>query len=170
MAREAGAGVTRLDLAALGLPIFHAAIEAAGLPAGALELRRLFATHDAVFIATPEYNGFPTPLLINAFAWASRVPEGDGLPSGLAAMAGKVAGLVSASPGLLGGLRSMNTLRAFLQMAPALVVVPEQFALSQAGKAFDEHGQLLDDKHRQAVLRVVRATLRAAGALKAAPR
>lgn len=168
LAREAGAQVTRLDLAALDLPIFHAAIEAAGLPAGALALRDAFAAHDAVFIATPEYNGFPTPLLINSFAWASRVPAADGGPAGLAAMAGKPVGLVSASPGLLGGLRSLNGFRAFLQMAPAMVVVPEQFALSQAGKAFGEDGALLDEKHRQQVQRVVAAVLRMARALKSA--
>jgi hypothetical protein len=54
-------------------------------------------------------------------------------------------------------------------MAPAMVVVPEQFALSQAGKAFDESGALLDEKHLQAVQRVVRATLRMAAALRDAP-
>jgi chromate reductase len=170
LAREAGAQVTRLDLHALDLPVFHAAIEAAGLPAGAFALRDAFAAHDAVFIASPEYNGFPTPLLINSFAWASRVPGADGQLAGLAAMAGKPAGLVSASPGLLGGLRSLNSFRAFLQMAPAMVVVPEQFALSQAGKAFDDAGALLDEKHRQAVQRVVRATLRMAAALRDAPK
>jgi chromate reductase, NAD(P)H dehydrogenase (quinone) len=170
LARDAGAQVTRLDLQALDLPLFHAAIEAAGLPAGAFALRDAFAAHDAVFIASPEYNGFPTPLLINAFAWASRVPAADGKLSGLAAMAGKPAGLVSASPGLLGGLRSLNSLRAFLQMAPAMLVVPEQFALAQAGKAFDESGALLDEKHRQAAQRVVGATLRLAAALRDAPK
>ena len=166
LARAAGAQVTRIDLASLELPIYHAAIEAAGLPAGALLLRDAFAAHDAVFIASPEYNGFPTPLLINAFAWASRVPASESGPAGLAAMAGKPAGLVSASPGLLGGLRSLNGFRAFLQMAPAMVVVPEQFALSQAGKAFADDGALLDEKHRLAVQRVVHAVLRMARALQ----
>jgi len=169
MLASAGAQVTSVDLRALGLPIFDAEIEAAGLPAGAVELRRLFAQTDAVLIATPEYNGFLPPLLVNAFAWLSRVPAGDGLPSGLEATASKVAGVLSASPGALGGLRSLNYLRQFLQMAFGMLVVPQQFALSQAHKAFDAAtGQLTDDKHQQAVRRVVQAVLRTAGALKGA--
>jgi NAD(P)H-dependent FMN reductase len=167
-ARAAGAGATQVDLRALTLPLYDAEIEAAGLPAGALELRRLFATHEALIIASPEYNGFPTPLLINAFDWASRVPAGADLPSGLAAMAGTVAGVVSASPGALGGLRSLGFIRQFLQQAPAMLVVPEQFALGQAAKAFDAQGQLVDEKQAQSVQRVVDAVLRTARALAAA--
>ncbi len=168
IAREAGAMTTAVDLRDLGLPLYDAAIEAAGMPAGALELRRLFAAHDALIVASPEYNGFPTPLLINAFDWASRPAAGDGLPSGLAAMGGKVAGVLSASPGALGGLRSLLAVRQYLQGALAMLVVPEQFALGAAGQAFDEAGALRDAKQHQAVERVVRATLRTAGALKTA--
>ena len=167
-ARAAGAEVTQADLRALALPLYDAEIEAAGLPAGALELRRLFATHEALIVASPEYNGFPTPLLLNAFDWASRVPASDALPSGLAAMAGTVAGVLSASPGALGGLRSLGFIRQFLQLAPAMLVVPEQFALGQAAKAFDQAGLLADDKQVQAVQRVVDAVLRTARALAAA--
>jgi len=163
----AGAQVTQVDLRDLGLPLYDADIERAGMPAGALELRRLFAQADAVVVATPEYNGFVPPLLINAFDWLSRVPAADGLPSGLESTASKVAGVMSASPGALGGLRSLNYLRQFLQMVIGMLVVPEQFALSQANKAFDaETRQLVDGKHQQAVQRVVQAVLRTAGALR----
>ena len=167
-ARAAGAEVTQADLRALALPLYDAEIEAAGLPAGAFELRRLFASHEALIVASPEYNGFPTPLLINAFDWASRVPAGDDLPSGLAAMAGTVAGVVSASPGALGGLRSLGFIRQFLQHTPAMLVVPEQFALGQASKAFDEQGSLVDEKQSASLQRVVDAVLRTARALATA--
>ena len=166
-ARELGADVMPLDLRSLALPLYDAEIEAAGMPAGALELRRLLAQHDALLVASPEYNGFPTPLLINAFDWASRPAAADGLPSGLGAMGGKVAGVMSASPGLLGGTRSLMFTRQFLHNTLAMLVVPEQFALAQANKAFDEHGELLDLKHQQAVQRVVASVVRVAGALKA---
>ena len=167
LAVAGGAEVTQTDLRALALPLYDAEIEAAGVPAGALELRRLFATHDAVIIASPEYNGFPTPLLINALDWTSRVPALGDLPSGLVAMGGTVAGVVSASPGALGGLRSLLFVRQFLQLALGLLVVPEQFALGQANKAFDDSGQLIDAKQLQSVQRVVSSVLRTAGALKA---
>ena len=167
LAAAGGAEVTQTDLRALALPLYDAEIEAAGVPAGALELRRLFATHDAIVIASPEYNGFPTPLQINALDWTSRVPALGDLPSGLVAMGGTVAGVVSASPGALGGLRSLLFVRQFLQLALGLLVVPEQFALGQANKAFDDSGQLIDTKQLQSVQRVVSSVLRTAGALKA---
>lgn len=165
-ARELGAEVTVLDLRSLGLPIYDAEIEAAGMPAGAMELRRLFAGHEALLLASPEYNGFPTPLLVNALDWASRPAATDTLPSGLAAMAGTVAGVMSASPGLMGGVRSLSFARQFLHNTLGMLVVPEQFALAQAGKAFDEHSALVDTKQQQALQRVVASVVRVAGALK----
>lgn len=168
VAREAGAEVTQVDLRELGLPVYDADVEAAGLPVGAVELRRLFAVHDAVLIASPEYNGFPTPLLINSLDWASRVPAGDGQPSGMAAMNRKAAGLLSASPGALGGLRSLMFVRQVLQMNLNMLIVPEQFALGQAGKAFDAEGGLIDEKQRASVQRVVDALLSTARAAKSA--
>ena len=165
-ARELGAEVTLLDLRSLALPLYDAETEAAGMPAGALELRRLLAQHDALLLASPEYNGFPAPLLINALDWVSRTVAADGLPSGLGAMGGKVAGVMSASPGPMGGLRSLGFARQFLHNTLGMLVVPEQFALVQAGKAFDEQGALLDAKQQQVVQRVVASVLRVAGALK----
>ena len=162
IATQAGAAVTQTDLRALALPLYDAEIEAVGVPSGALELRRLFAEHDAVIVASPEYNGFPTPLLINALDWTSRVPAAEGLPSGLAAMGGTVAGVISASPGMLGGLRSLLFVRQFLQGALGMLVVPEQFALGAAAKAFDEKGGLIDEKNTSAVQRVVDSVLRTA--------
>ena len=167
-ARVAGANVTELDLGALDLPVYLADIEAAGLPAGAIELRRRLALHDALLIAAPEYNGFPTPLLINALDWASRVPAVDDLPAGTAAIKGVVAGLVSASPGALGGLRGLMNLRHFLGVGLGMLVVPDQFALGSAGTAFDAKGGLNDTRHAESVKRVVDALLRTSRALKAA--
>ena len=165
IARAAGAQVTELDLRALALPLYDGDIEAAGMPAGALELRRLFATNDAILIASPEYNGFVTPLLLNAIDWASRPAAEGELPSGLAAMNGTVAGLLSASPGALGGMRSLTVLRAFLAATPGMLVVPEAASIGQAHQAFDEGGALKDPKQQQQVERVVRAVLRLAAAL-----
>jgi chromate reductase, NAD(P)H dehydrogenase (quinone) len=168
-ARLAAAGVsaTTVDWAALDIPLYHGDLEAAGLPAGALALRRQLAEHDALLVVTPEYNGFPPPLLLNAFDWVSRVPASEGLPSGLAVTAGKVAALASASPGALGGLRSLMFLRQFLQLSIGMVVVPEQFALGQAHQAFAEDGSLSDAKQAAGLQRVLEALQRTAVALRA---
>jgi chromate reductase len=164
VARGAGAEVTELDLASLNLPVYSGDIEAAGLPAGALELRRLFATHDAFIVAAPEYNAFITPLLLNSLDWASRAPASGDLPAGAAAMNGTVAGMLSASPGALGGMRGLLFLRSFLSTALGMLVVPETASVGTAHQAFDEHGALKDAKQQQAVERVVHAVLKQAAA------
>ena len=166
---QAGAVVTPVDLRALALPIYDADIEARGMPEGARTLRRLFAEHEALVLVTPEYNGFPTPLLINALDWDSRPLAEDGLPSGPAAMSGKVAGLLSASPGALGGLRSLLFTRQFLQMNLGMLIVPEQFGLGSADKAFDAAGMLTDARAHAAVVKVVQSVLRTAVAMKPPP-
>ncbi|MFG5408598.1 NAD(P)H-dependent oxidoreductase [Piscinibacter sakaiensis] len=149
------------------MPLYHGDLEAAGLPTGALALRRLLAEHDALFVSTPEYNAFVPPLLVNAFDWVSRVPASDGLPQGLATTAGKVAGLVSASPGPLGGL--LGALRGFLGATIGLLVVPEHYALGQADKALAD-GATLDARQDAGLQRVVDAVLRTGRALQAAAR
>ena len=170
VARElerAGAAVTPVDLRALALPVYDADIEARGMPEGARTLRRLFTEHEALLLVSPEYNGFPTPLLINALDWASRPVAEDGMPSGPAAMSGTVAGLLSASPGAFGGMRSLMFVRQFLQMNLGMLIVPEQFGLGLADKAFDAAGALVDAKAHAAVVKVVQSVLRTASAMKA---
>lgn len=168
IAQAAGAEPTLLDLRALALPLYDGDLEvASGLPPGAVALRDALLAADAVLVVTPEYNGFPTPLVLNAFDWLSRVPAGAPGGAGLAATAGKPCALMSASPGPLGGLRSMNTLRQFLQMTIGMLVSPTQHALGRAGDAFDASGALVDPKAMQAVEGVVAALLRLARALKA---
>jgi NAD(P)H-dependent FMN reductase len=171
MAAHAGATVVDLDLRALGLPVYDGDIEAAsGVPEGAARLLEAIAGCDAVLIVTPEYNGFPTPLVINTFDWLSRIPTLGARSSGLAITANKPVGLMSASPGPLGGLRSMNFLRQYLQMAFTMIVVPQQFALGRAHEAFDERGGIKDDKSGRAAQGVLAALGHLAEVLKQARR
>ena len=137
------------------------------MPAAALQLRDAFQAHDALLLVTPEYNGFPTPLVLNAFDWMSRIPAAAPGGGGLAATANKPAALLSASPGPLGGLRSMNLLRQYLGGAFAMIVVPQQFALGRAGEAFDAAGALKEARSQQIVEGVLTAVGDLAAALKA---
>lgn len=166
-ASAAGVQVTVLDLQSLQLPLYDADLEAEGMPAGALTLRQHFAHHEAFIVCAPEYNGFPTPLLINALNWASRPVADAALPSGIDAMKGTVAGLLSASPGGLGGLRGLVALRSFLQMNLGMLIVPEQHALGSAMKAFDAQGELSDLRQQEGVQQVLRSVLRTTAALVA---
>lgn len=169
LAREAGTSVVvELDLRALALPVYDGDIEAgSGIPAGAQALLDAVLACDAMLVVTPEYNGFPTPLVINAFDWLSRIPAQPPRPSGLAATANKPVALLAASPGPLGALRSMNFLRQYFQMAFAMIVVPQQFALGRAHEAFDDAGALKEPRAAQTVAGVLQALERLARALKA---
>lgn len=61
VARTLGADVTLIDLRALALPIYDGDLETtAGLPDGCVALKQALAGHDALLLASPEYNGFFT--------------------------------------------------------------------------------------------------------------
>jgi chromate reductase, NAD(P)H dehydrogenase (quinone) len=142
-----------LDLRELALPLYDGDLEASqGVPAGAAALRDAIRDHDALVLVTPEYNGFPTPLVINAFDWLSRLPDG------LKATADKPVALLASSPGAFGGLRALNFLRQYLQMAFQMLVIPQQQAVGRAHEAFAADGKLADAK-AQATLEGVIAAL-----------
>jgi NAD(P)H-dependent FMN reductase len=169
LARAAGATAEAFNLRDLALPVYDGDLEQAqGVPASTGRLRDALAGSDALLLVTPEYNGFPPPLVLNSFDWLSRLPAQGTALAGLAATAGKPAGLLSASPGPLGGLRSLNFTRQYLSMAFSMMPVPQQFALGRAGEAFDPAGSLKDPKQLASVQTVVAAVLKVAAALKAA--
>jgi NAD(P)H-dependent FMN reductase len=168
--RAAGSVAVEFDVGALRLPVYDGDLEAAsGVPEGARLLLEAISPSDGLLIVTPEYNGFPTPLLINAFDWLSRIPASASGPAGLAVTASKPVALLSASPGAAGGLRSRNFLRQYLQMTFQMLVVPQQLALGKADQAFDDAGALKDERTAQAVERVLGALLALARAVRAAP-
>ena len=143
-AAAAGAHVTTIGLEDFALPLYDADDEAEhGLPARALGLQDLVASHHALLIATPEYNGGYTAVLKNALDWTSR-PRQDG-SMGLSAFEGKVAAVVSASPGPLGGLRSQIALKMVLDKL-GVTVIPQSFALGAAHQAFDADRGMKDKK------------------------
>lgn len=137
-AQALGAEVTHVDLRELAMPVYDDDWAAAhGKPVGALKLRELFASHDGLLLACPEYNALPTPLLINSFDWLSTVQAQGELPSGTGATAGKPVGLLAASPGALGGIRALPIVRTYLSTNFAMVVVPEQMGLPLADQQLD---------------------------------
>ncbi|MBZ0328935.1 NAD(P)H-dependent oxidoreductase [Halomonas sp. ANAO-440] len=135
-----GAQATFIDLRDYPMPLYQGDLEAEhGLPENALALRKLLAEHRGLLIASPEYNGFITPLMKNTIDWISRPHEGE---SGLKLFAGRVAALLAASPGGLGGMRQLLS-------NVGVTVLPDQLAVAKAGDAFDDHGALTDESHQQ---------------------
>ena len=58
--------------------------------------------------------------------------------------------IMSASPGGLGGMRGLVHLRAILGNIN-VCVLPQTLSISQAMKAFNEDGSLVDEKKQKAV-------------------
>lgn len=149
--RAAGGDVTLVDLADYPLPLYNGDLEDRdGLPDNALRLKALFKEHDALLIASPEYNSSIPPLLKNTIDWVSREWQGE---SGLAPYQNKVAAILAASPGTFGGMRMLPHLRQILNTL-GVVVLPGQFSLAHADAAFDaETGALKSPARLHALVR-----------------
>ncbi|MDA8127468.1 MAG: NAD(P)H-dependent oxidoreductase [Betaproteobacteria bacterium] len=156
-ARAAGGDVSLIDLADYPLPLYDGDLEERdGVPDNAQRLKALFKEHDALLIASPEYNSSMPPLLKNTIDWVSREWQGE---SGLVPYHGKVAAIASASPGTFGGMRMLPHLRQILN-ALGVLVLPGQFSLPHAETAFDaETGALKSPARLHALmLELVKAT------------
>lgn len=134
--------VTHVDLGSLDLPIYNGDWEAEnGLPAGAVSFKEQLAAHDALIIGSPEYNGFMTPLLLNAINWSTRSAEAG---VDLSGFYNKPILIVTASPGGFGGMRGAVHLKTMLSGIGA-IVLPDNFAVPGAMGAFDENGAMKDE-------------------------
>ncbi len=143
-ARAAGANVHLIELAALNLPLINQdLIIDHKLPPEVVDLQNMIKSAHGLLIASPEYNGFFSPLLKNSLDWASR--RVDQQPS---VFSGRFAAVMAASPGRLGGMRGLLPLRQLLTEL-GVTVLAEQMTLANAGQAFDDRGRLLDAEQQQ---------------------
>ena len=141
-----GAETHLVNLTDFNLPLYHRDLEAAsGLPDQAVALKQVLGESDAWIVASPEYNGFPPPLLVNAYTWCSRGDEANVM---YGTFSGKTALVMGASPGAMGGLRAVNPHRTLLQNL-GVNVLSNTVAIGGAFKAFDdETGDLVDSKQK----------------------
>ena len=150
---------TFIDLKDFDMPIYNGDIEeATGLPENAIKLKELFIAHDAIFIASPEYNSGYTPLLKNSLDWISRPHQENEAP--LSAFANKTAALVSIAPGGYGGLRGLVQLRMLLGNI-MVTVIPQQLAIPFSSKVLDEKGNFIDETQVKALTGIVEALVQA---------
>lgn len=147
-AREAGAEVSVIDLKDYPMPLYDGDLEEKeGIPENGKKLKELFNTHHALLLALPEYNSSMTGVFKNTIDWVSRTEKGE-IP--LQCFVGKVAGLISASIGGYGGMRGLVHARAMLENINVLVM-PDQVCVSRATEAFDEYGNLKDEKLKKSI-------------------
>ncbi len=153
----AGAAVTRISLDDYPLPIMDEDLEAEkGIPDNALRLARHIASHDGVFIVTPEYNASLPPLLKNVIDWVSRVSKDGARP--LKPYPGRPFAIASSSSGPFAGIRAINHLRAVLIHVGGEVVSP-QCSVANAGDAFDDTGEFRDPRSRAVMGQVCEALI-----------
>lgn len=146
-ASKAGAEVQVVNLSDYDIPLFSEDLEADGIPAAVNDLKSLFAQSHGILLASPEYNGSLSGVLKNAIDWLSRPSKEVSIGS---AFQGKVVGLMATSPGGLGGLRGLSHARDVVYNLGS-IVNPNQIAVPSAYQAFDDQGQLLDEKMQQRV-------------------
>ncbi|OQW61267.1 MAG: NADPH-dependent FMN reductase [Proteobacteria bacterium SG_bin9] len=137
---KADADVTRISLGDYPLPIYDGDFEAkSGVPANAVNLKRMIGSHHGVVFVTPEYNSSLPALVKNAVDWVTRV-EDRGETQGQV-FRERAFALASASEGKLGGARGLAAFRLILSGCRALVI-PNQLALSFADQAYDDADHL----------------------------
>ena len=137
-----GGKASFIDMADYEAPLYHQDTETDdGFPDTVINFRALLRNHDGMMIATPEYNGFVPPLLVNMFSWASRPYQDE---SANALFHGMPVGLMAASPSGLGGVRVIPRLRDYMAEL-GTVAVPGFVTLPHAANAFDETGILQND-------------------------
>ena len=149
-ARGAGAQVTLIRLSDYVLPLFDEDFEASlGMPEAGQKLKKLFAEHDALLIASPEYNGGYSAALKNAIEWVSRATEEDEPP--LAVLANKSAAILAASPGGYGGSRGLDMLRKQLENI-RIEVLTNQVSVPKVHEVMEDDGSLKDEALQKATM------------------
>jgi len=163
---EAGGAATLIDLADYHAPLYNGDLEAAqGVPAETTRLLAQIEAHDGMLIASPEYNGSMTPLLVNTFDWISRIFAPPAPRHGLDVLAGMPVAITGSSPGALGGLRALFHLRDLLGNL-GMLVLPKQLAVGKSNEAVTPEGVLVDERQRRAMLGVAKALVDTAAKLK----
>ena len=147
-----GAEVQMVNLDVFELPIYNGDLEqSSGLPDAAKRLKQLLLSSAGIVVACPEYNGFMTPLLLNAIDWCTRSEKGSG---DLSAFADKPVLVISASPGPGGGSRANSHLKTMLSGIGSFVF-PATLTVPVAHKAFTETGEFSDASMAQRAERLV---------------
>ncbi|MCZ6853522.1 MAG: NAD(P)H-dependent oxidoreductase [Gammaproteobacteria bacterium] len=152
MAEQEGATVSLVNLSDFDLPIYNGDLEITqGLPDAAKRLKNLLQENAGFIVTCPEYNGFITPLLINAIDWCTRSEDAS---VDLSGFSDKTVLIASASPGPGGGNRSNTHLKTMLSGIGA-IVIPQTLTVPAAHNAFDDQGRFLDDAMEKRAERLI---------------
>jgi NAD(P)H-dependent FMN reductase len=127
-ARETGAEASLIDLRESQLIFCDGKENEGGYPKDVFRLREEVKRAHGVILGTPEYHGGLSGVLKNALDLM-----------GFEELEGKMIGLVGVSGGTLGAVHALSHLRSVGRALHAWVI-PEQAAVTEAWKVFDESG------------------------------
>lgn len=131
-AEEVGAMTHLIDLRDYRLAFCDGNENESSYPEDVFRLRREVKEAKGIILGTPEYHGGFSGVLKNALDLM-----------GFDEIEGKMVGLVGVSGGTLGAVHALSALRTIGRALHAWVI-PEQVAVSEASKMFDESGRLKD--------------------------
>ncbi len=147
-ARETGAEATLIDLREYQLTFCDGKEDEREYPKDVLRLRAEVKLAHGLILGTPEYHGGVSGVLKNALDLM-----------GFEELEGKMIGLVGVSGGALGAVHALSHLRTVGRALHAWVI-PEQAAVSEAWKAFDEKGNLKNPEIEKRLLDLGRQVAR----------
>jgi len=132
-------GPADFTMADIRMPLYDGDLEeASGIPAEAMTLHGQIRDADAIIISTPEYNKNLPGVLKNALDWVSRERPSP--------WTGTPVAIVSAAAGRAGGERSQYSLRHCLTPFNPHVLQGPEVMIASSGSAFDDQGQLTDER------------------------
>ncbi|HEV1996348.1 MAG TPA: NAD(P)H-dependent oxidoreductase [Candidatus Acidoferrum sp.] len=147
-ARETGAEAALIDLREYQLIFCDGKEDENGYPKDVFRLREEVKRAQGLILGTPEYHGGVSGVLKNALDLM-----------GFEELEGKMIGLVGVSGGALGAVHALSHLRTVGRALHAWVI-PEQAAVSEAWKAFDEKGNLKNPEIEKRLLDLGRQVAR----------
>ena len=126
------------------IPLYNFDVEQAAYPAAVMQLKEQIVAADGLLLVTPEYNNSIPGVFKNAIDWLSRPPAD--VPK---VFRQRPVGVIGASPGNFGTILSQNAWLPVLRTLGTRAFFASPVYVSQAGKAFDEHGKLIDEAVRE---------------------
>jgi NAD(P)H-dependent FMN reductase len=128
-----------------GIPLYDGDVEAQdGIPSAVDELKEKIVASDGVLLVTPEYNNSMPGVFKNAIDWLSR-PADDAARI----FKGRAVAVIGASPGGFGTILSQNAWLPVLRTLGVRHWAEGRLMVSRAGKAFNEEGELVDEKTQE---------------------
>lgn len=138
-----GGQATLVNLSDYPMELVDAGNSSGEMPRAVQDLHALFGSHDGIFLVTPEYNSFPSPLLLNTLDWLSRLRHYEG---GMDEVFGRpLYAVAAASPSPIGGYRALMALRQKLEIGLGATVIPAMAFIAAAYQAFDTEGNLASE-------------------------